>query len=339
MCKESILRHSFRTMNLHSPIYHIASHCWRCNFDHCNNSSGFLGTKSINHVSSLQSEQSALVNFYSAVCNISLNRSMSCKMFAESYSVNRAETHFMKSSFSETNQSHAMVNSSRSKTSLCDFKSPSFTQENILFWYNDVCECYFHVSMRCIIKSKNIAWPYNRNSFSVHWDQNHTLLPVSLSIRVGFAHEYTDSASRVTSSTNIPFSTIDNVVISFTANICFNITGIGGCNIRFSHTKAGSNVSSKQRFEIFILLFLGSIAVQNFHISSIWSRTIENFRGDMRSAHNLCHRCILKVGKSRTKLSFLWEPKIPQTCCLCLFLHFFHYFRIILPSIFALSYL
>ena len=89
--------------------------------------------------------------------------------------------------------------------------------------------------LRRIIRTKNIERADNLQPGRVHWHQNHTLLHVSLRIKIRFTHHDSHLAVRMHRPRRPPFSAIDDVLIPIGYDRGLDICGVRGGHIRLCH--------------------------------------------------------------------------------------------------------
>jgi len=105
------------------------------------------------------------------------------------------------SSLSRSDRSHCVVNTTGSETTLSDFETTTFSEEDVVDWNAYVVEFDLSVTVRSIVVSKDRQHTVNSNTFGVGWYENHGLLPVHVvAIWIGFTHDNIDSTSWITCS-------------------------------------------------------------------------------------------------------------------------------------------
>ena len=93
-----------------------------------------------------------------------------------------------------------MVDASRPKAALGDFKTTAFAQQNVADRDTHISKCHLHVTVRCIIVAHHVQGALDVDARGVGRYQHHALLRVTRCFRVGFPHGDENSAARVASA-------------------------------------------------------------------------------------------------------------------------------------------
>ena len=89
-----------------------------------------------------------------------------------------------------TDASHRMMNPTRSKSALHDFKASSFTKNQIRSRYTHVLKCDMSMSVRSVIVAEYGEHPFERDTRCMGGHQDDRLLPVWIRIvRIGLSHD------------------------------------------------------------------------------------------------------------------------------------------------------
>jgi hypothetical protein len=112
----------------------------------------------------------------------------------------------------------------------------------------------------------------------VHGHQNHGLLLMFWSGRIGFSHEDRDLAARIAGAGGPPLTAINDVVIAVAHDAGFDVGGVGGGNSWLGHREAGSDFACQERLQPAFFLFGRPVACEHFHVAGIGRRTVEDFR-------------------------------------------------------------
>ena len=165
-----------------------------------------------------------------------------------------------------------------------------------------------------------------------HRHQDHGLLTVPVRLRIGLAHENQYLAARIAGAGSPPLASVDQVAVAVAHDgglVCW--WRAARCHIGFGHRKCRADLAVEQRREPALLLLLGGIAGQHFHVAGVRRRAIEDFGRDMRAPHDFAQRRVFHIGEAGAVFG-MRQKQVPQICRLGLFLqvldHFAHLPRI-----------
>lgn len=115
------------------------------------------------------------------------------------------------------------------------------------------------------------------------------------------------------------YGAIENIVVAIPGHLHLDIGGIRGSNARLGHEESRADLAIQQRRQPLLLLCLIAVLCQHLHVSSIWSRTVDGLRGELRASKVLRHQAILEVGEAWGLLVVaLWQEHVPQAELACL---------------------
>jgi len=138
-------------MDLNGSVNDIASHLGGDNFDHGDVLGSDLSTILVDGVCSFQSQEAGLLDSDAAIGDVMLDDLMFRHGFPEGRPLLSTVAHELKGALSNANQTHAMVDTARSESSLSNFETSAFTEEHVSDRHDDVCVLNYHVSVRCVI--------------------------------------------------------------------------------------------------------------------------------------------------------------------------------------------
>lgn len=84
-------------------------------------------------------------------------------------------------------------------------------------------------------------------------------------------------------------SSIQHQVISLPSHLHIDILGIRGGSISLGHQEGRADLSVEERLEPLLLLCVVAVLGQDFHVASVWSRTVHRFGGSEAAAQNFGH--------------------------------------------------
>ena len=131
MGQSAIFGDSGRAKNLDGTVNHTAAHIRSDNFDHRNFCAGRLVSNLIHHRCSLEGEQTCLFDFHPRIGNGLYHDSLFRKGFAERNPLLGPFAHHFQGTFCLADLPHAVMNPSGAEAALGNFKSPSFSQEQV----------------------------------------------------------------------------------------------------------------------------------------------------------------------------------------------------------------
>src|SRR5215470_8204561 len=73
---------------------------------------------------------------------------------------------------------------------------------------------------------------------------------------------------------------------------------VGAGGVRLGHRKTGANLAIETFLEPAVLLILGAVLGENFHVARVGRHAIEGTRPERAATHQFAQRGIFMVGKS-----------------------------------------
>src|SRR5262249_40122433 len=137
-----------------------------------------------------------------------------------------SSAHRLETALCESDQAHAVVNPSWSEASLCDLKATALTEQQIRCRHAHVFERNLRMPMGRIVVPENRHHPADRNTRRVHRHQDHRLLLVSGSLRIGLPHEDGNAAAWITRAGNEPLASVDHIVVAVAHDARTDVRGI-----------------------------------------------------------------------------------------------------------------
>ncbi len=198
------------------------------------------------------------------------------------------------------------------ETALRDFEAPAFAQQQIFRRHTYVYEIDFCVPVRRVIVAEHRQGAQDFDAGGFHGHQNHGLLAVAARLRIGLAHENQDFAARIAGARGPPFAAVDHIAVAVAHDRGLDVGGIARSNAGFGHGKRRPDLAVEQRRKPALLLLLGGITRQHFHVAGIRRRTIEGLGSDVRTPHDFAQRSVFEIGQSRAMFG-VRQKQIPQT--------------------------
>ena len=184
-----IVANASRAMCLNSPIYDTQCHIRGDDFDHRNLASGRFVTYGIHQMSRMHRQQPRLINFISRVGDFGSNRSLLSERLTEGDSRLNSAAHRFKGSLGQPYQSHAMMDSAWSESTLGNFKASPLTQQHVVNRNSNIFKHHFRVTMWSVIVTINAQHFFDGDAGRVKWDEDHRLLLMLCGGRIRLAHE------------------------------------------------------------------------------------------------------------------------------------------------------
>ena len=78
-----------------------------------------------------------------------------------------------------------------------------------------------------------------------------------------------------------------------------DVGGVGRGDGRLGHQEGGADLAVHQRLQPLLLLLVGAVAMQHFHVAGVGRRAVEDLRGPGDVAHLFRQQRIFEIGQSR----------------------------------------
>ena len=138
------------------------------------------------------------------------------------------------------------------------------------------------------------------------------MLLVALGIvRIVFAHHDHDAAARIGRARGPPFTPVDDVFIAVALDPGFDVGGVGRRNLNLRHRESRADFAGQQRLQPRLLLCLGAIAHQHFHVAGIGRRAVERFRPEGGAPHLFTSGRVFQVGEPGTQRA-VGQKEVPK---------------------------
>ncbi len=203
-----------------------------------------------------------------------------------------------------------MVDTARAKATLSDLEATAFTQQDVGNRYAHVVVFDLGVAVRSVVIAEYVQVAHDLHAGGVQRDQNHALLQVLGCIGVGLAHDDGDLAMLVHGSGGPPLGAVDDVLVTFAADLALDVGGVGGGNVRLGHGEAGADFTGQQGLEPLLFLLVVTVALDGFHVAGVRRVAVENFTGKGDAAHDFAQVGVLFVGQAGTALG-LGQEQVP----------------------------
>ena len=149
------------------------------------------------------------------------------------------------------------------------------------------------------------------------------MLAVFLRRRVGQTHEDHYLAVGMTDAGTPPLAAVQHHIVALNRGGGLHVGGVAGGHRRLGHAERRANLPGQQRFEPSVLLRLGAVLDQHFHVAGVRRIAVEDFRGHRGAAGDFGQRRI--IGVTQAGAIFLFRQKqVPQAGGFGLGLQFLH---------------
>jgi hypothetical protein len=144
------------------------------------------------------------------------------------------------------------------------------------------------------------------------------LLMARRDFRIGLAHQDRDLAARIASARRPPLAAVDHVMIAIALDAGFDVGRVGGGHRRLGHQEGGADFAVHQRLQPLLLLLLGAVAHEHFHVAGIGRRAIEHFGRPGDAAHLLPQQRVFEIGQAGAAKFLIFmlvrrHEHVPQT--------------------------
>ena len=125
-----------------------------------------------------------------------------------------ALAHEFERAFCDAYQTHTVMDASRAKTSLGNFKSTPFTQKHVRCGHAHVLELDLAMPVRCIVVSHDGEHAMHGDTRRVRRHQDHRLLFIGFRVRIVLRHEDDDLAARIADPRCPPLAAVKDVFVT-----------------------------------------------------------------------------------------------------------------------------
>ena len=270
----------------------------------------------------MQGQQAGLVDLATGAGDHFRHAAQLVHRLAEGNALAGAAAHGFQCALGDTDAAHAVVNAARAKATLGDFEAATFTQQDVGNRDAHIVVFDFGMTVRGVVVTEHVQVANDLHAGGVQRHQNHALLQVLRRVGVGLAHDDGDLAVFVHRSGGPPLGAVDDVFVTFAADLALDVGGIGGGDIRLGHGEAGADFTGQQRLEPLLFLLVVAVAFDGFHVAGVRRVAVEDFAGEGDAAHDFTQVGVLFVGQAGATLG-LGQEQVPQTLRTGLFLELF----------------
>mmetsp|Transcript_65090 Transcript_65090/g.152361 ORF Transcript_65090/g.152361 Transcript_65090/m.152361 type:complete len:268 (-) Transcript_65090:278-1081(-) len=194
---------------------------------------------------------------------------------------------------SRANCAHAVMDTTRAKAALRNLKATALSQEHIPNRHSNIVENDLGMVVDVPEQSQRTD---DVHSFGITWHQDHRML-LMCGITPRSPQEDEDFTLRSARTTNVPFVSIDYVLITISLNGRTDVRGITAGNAWLSHGIGTSNGACKQWLKPLLFLLFRPILFQNFHVAGVRSCAVHGHVAEPEGSQNLTDRCVLQHSK------------------------------------------
>src|SRR5579883_3339536 len=258
------------TEQLHRPVGNLLRHARTGDLDHCYFTAGIFVAYRVHLVGGIHRQKAGLLDH-----DTGFGDALKCDRLIGQWAPERSAdfgppTHALKYPLRKADQPHTMVDPSRTKPSLCYFKTPAFAEKHVRDRHSHVLEDSLRRAIRHAIETHYWQCTDNPDAWCLAWDQYHRLAPIGI---VGFrpdpAHEDEDLAGGIRGVGRVPLAAIYNVFVTLADDRTGDHGRIGRGHRRFGHCEGRANFAGQQRIQPLFLLLSRTIAQQCFHVAGV----------------------------------------------------------------------
>mmetsp|Transcript_20630 Transcript_20630/g.33271 ORF Transcript_20630/g.33271 Transcript_20630/m.33271 type:complete len:333 (+) Transcript_20630:333-1331(+) len=305
-----ILANAMRTMNLNSFINDFTSHSGRVYLGHCNVCLCCFESIIICLHSCKITQQTRFREFHSALCNHLPKCCLVCKKLAERNTIMASMDNCFERLLRSADCAHAMMDPTRTETTLCNFKSATFSEKHVSDWDPHVVK--ENLSM-VVNMPKEGERSQNRYTFGVAGNQNHGMSVMKcITDTNGASQENEDFAFWPACAADIPFVPIDYILITIATDCRADICRIAASNAWLCHCICTADGSLQQRFKPLFLLLFCAIFLQYFHVARIRCCAIHGDVAQWESTKYLANRRILQ----NAEIAYLRQEEVVKASSL-----------------------
>ena len=139
------------------------------------------------------------------------------------------------------------------------------------------------------------------------------MLAMAIVLRIRLTHDQHDLAARPHRAGGPPLAAIEDVFIPVTSNFQFHVGGIGRRHLGFGHGIGTANPALQQGFQPLLLLGLGAVFSQYFHVAPVRCIAVENTLGPHDLGHGLKQGRDFHIAQARAPGRVLvGQEQVPQ---------------------------
>ena len=200
----------------------------------------------------------------------------------------------------------------RPKSPLRNFEATAFAQQHVIRRNANVLVLDLEMAARRVVVAERGEWPHQSHAGSILRHQDHRLLLVARRGWVGLAHHDQQPATLVACTGRPPFATVEHVIVTIADDRQPDVRRIGRGDPGLGHREARADLARKQRPEPPLLLRLGSVPLQYFHVTRVGRGAVEDLGRDRRTPHNLAQRRIFEIVQPGPGRAF-GQKQVPQS--------------------------
>src|SRR5882757_6414466 len=253
----------------------------------------------VHHVGGLQAQQPVHLDIGTGFGDALLPDRIFDDLPAERGARRQPLHHLLERLFGLADGAHAVMDAAGAETALRDLKAPALAEQDVADGNTDVFKKHLRVAMRRIVETEHRQHLLDRDALGIARHQDLRLLLMTRRAGIGLAHHDQNLTARVADAGRPPFAAVDHVMIAVALDAGFDIGGIRRRHRGLGHQEGGTDLAVHQRAKPLLLVLLGAVPHQHFHVAGIGRRAIEHFRGPADMAHLLGERRVFQIGQSR----------------------------------------
>ncbi len=337
--KDRVLRNTFSTVSLHGSVHHLESGVDNSDLTHGDLTKRTLGVGLVNHVGSAKNEQARLVDLDTCPCDVLNDGSVFGESLAEGLLalVGGTRQHEIESTLGSADGTHAVVNTTGTKTTLDDLETPAPSEHQVAQGNTDVLVDDLAVAFRRIVIAKHLHGTDDFDTGCVGGDEDDTLLLVRIAVvGIRLAHNNVNGATRITGARDPPLVTVDDNLVALLSDGSSDVGSIGRGDESLRHGESRSDLTVEQRCQPCLFLLRSSVLGEHLHVACVRSTAVECLGGKVgASSCHLGDDGIFEVAEWRTNIGVMLggQEEVPETLGFSLLLELFNSFGDNLPSL------
>src|SRR5438876_2209350 len=207
---------------------------------------------------------------------------------------------------------HAVMDASRAQAALRDLEAAALAEQQVGGGHAHILEQHLAVAVRRVVVAEDLQHADHLDARRLARHHDHRLLLVLVRVLgIRLPHEDEDLAARIADSRGPPLVAVDHVVVTVADDRRFDVRRIRRRDLGLGHGKGRADLALEQRLQPLLLEVLVGIPLEDLHVAGVGGGAVEDFRREVRAAHQLAERRVLEVGEAGAALA-LGQEEVPE---------------------------
>ena len=154
------------------------------------------------------------------------------------------------------------------------------------------------MAVRGVVIAEHVQHLDDLDAGRVARHDDHRLLAVGRRVGIALAHQDDDLAARIAHARRPPLAAVDDIVVAVALDAALDVARVGRGDRRLGHGEAGADLAVEQRLQPLLLVLLGAVAGEHFHVAGVGRRAVDRLGGDRGAAEDLADRRVFEVGEA-----------------------------------------